>query len=74
MLHHIAFVAVLDGLGDQAAFNIPPVDEIILKVSVSPGDHRFSDKAGNPHPFPLLAYAKQAARDLPAVYGINNVL
>ena len=49
MLHHIALVPVLDGLGHESALNVPPVDEIILKISVSPGDHRLSDKSGDLH-------------------------
>ena len=42
-------IAVLDGLGHESALNVPPVDEIILKISVSPGDHRLSDKSGDLH-------------------------
>ena len=49
VLHHIALVPVLDGLGHESALNVPPVDEIILKISVSPGDHRLSDKSGDLH-------------------------
>ena len=49
MLHHKGLVCILDRFRNNLAFNVPSVYEIVFKVSVSPGDHRFPNESCDLH-------------------------
>ena len=74
MLHHKCLIAVLNCLGDNTAFDITPIDKIILIISVSPGDDRFSDKSINRNILILHMDFYQIGRNIPSVNTIDNVL
>ena len=74
MLHHIALVPILDRFGDESAPDIAPVDKIILKIPVSPGDHRLSDKSRHLDIALLGVYGQKIGCDLPPVDRVDDVL
>ena len=74
MLHHIALVAILNGLGDEAAFYVPAIDEIIFKIPVAPGDGRLPDEPRHLEHLRFHGDRQKLRRDLPAVNGVNNIL
>ena len=74
MLHHVALIAVLDGLCYDAAFDISSIDKIIFKIPVPSGDHRLSDEAGNSEPVGLHVDGNQVCGNLPAVNRVDDVL
>ena len=75
MLHHKRLVRVLDGLTDQPAFNIPSVDEIILKTPVSSGDHRLSQQIHGPADTSCsLSTGSRLAAISRAKHGVNDIL
>ena len=74
MLHHKGPVSVLNGLCHQAAFDVAPVDIVILKIAVAPGDHRLSRKSLDLQNIFLQLHRKEVGGDFPPEHGVNDVL
>ena len=74
VLHHKRFVGLLDGLGDNAAFDVSSINIVVFVIPVAPGDHRLSDIAGQLHRPGVRGHRQQIGGDLPAEYGVDNVL
>ena len=74
MLHQKTAVGLLNGLCDQVALDVPPIDKVVLKIAIAPADGRFSDKAGDLKIFALIPYFKQLCRNVSAVYMIDQIL
>ena len=49
VMHEKFFVSILNGLGDDFVFDKTAIDLIILKITVAPGNLRFSGKARKLH-------------------------
>ena len=73
VLHQAVPVPVLDPARDDAAFNIAPVDIVILKASVPAGDRRLSDKAVDMNSVLAVIRLHQLRHDLPAIDMVNAV-
>ena len=72
--HHKRLVSILDRPGDDRALHITSIDKVILVISVSPGNHRLSDKAANPDIPIIRLRCHQICRDIPSVNAVNNIL
>ena len=73
MQHHKVFVRILNTFWDQTAFDIAPVDEIIFKIPVSAGDHRFSDKTMDSYLFISAMDFHKRSRDIPSVNMVDDL-
>ena len=58
VLHQKTAVSLFDGLCDQVTLDVPPIDKVVLKITIAPADGRFSDKAGDLKIFALIPYFK----------------
>ncbi len=47
MLHHKGFVGFFNTFGNQAALDITPVDKIVLKIAVPPGNQGLANKSAD---------------------------
>ena len=74
MLHQKILVSFLDGFRKQRALDITAVDEVILIISVSSGNHRFPDISAHPKVFSGVIHLKQGSGNLPSEYVINQIL
>ena len=72
VLHHKRFIAFFNAFGNQAAFNIPAVNEIIFKIPVPPGNQRLANKPtdGKPFVFPMDFY--QVGSNVAAIDMVNH--
>ena len=73
MLHGEILISVFDRFRYDRIFHITPVDKIILKIPVPPGNHRFPQKPGNLKPRCILLYPKKVRSDVPSVDVIDYI-
>jgi len=73
MLHDKSLISVLNGLGNDLVFNIPAIDIIILKSTVSSGNLRFPHKALDLHEIIFIGNIQKRLGDLPSVNTVDHV-
>ena len=73
VLHHVGLVRFLDGFGNDAALDIPSVDEIVFIIPVAAGDQGFADKTGYLDILRLDVDGQQVGGYLPAVNRIHQI-
>ena len=73
MLHHKALVCLLNGFGDQCTFDVAAVDKIVLIVTVSSGNHWFSNKAAKLKQLSLMFYLQNRRCNISSVNMVNEV-
>ena len=74
MLHGKVLIRIFDGLGYNAALYISSVDEIILKIPVSPRYQRLSKKSSDFKSGGFVVGCQQIGCNLSAIYMIDDIL
>ena len=74
MLHHQVPVAVLNGLRDDRAFDVPPVHAVVFHGPASAAHFRLSEESPDPECALGSVHFDQRIRDLPAVQLVDDIL
>ena len=73
VLHRIIFIGILNGLIDDLALYISPVNKIIFKITVSSRDDRCARIPSDAETVLFIIYGKKIGGDLSPVHMIDHI-